>query len=248
MHSRIRGMIAGTLTAISLLLAAVTVAAWVQSARNPWMTELEHSEAGPHGFRFNRVQYLRISGDEQMLDVYPIGTFDEWKIPWWRLILLWLCYPMWRYLPWRRLGLTNNGDTAEGRWIFFKPRPRLLSLRDDFLNLLIVHCKASYIVIAILMLYVVPMTFGDRDQMGEWLVFSGYFALAPLTTVGFVLSIFMGGDRDGLSFAVSLFYILAVSIGYLRRTNRTVNRRVRPSDRGGIFGIAKEEPPPQPSP
>ena len=250
MHGRIRGLIAGTLRAISLLLATATVAAWIVSWRHPWRYDLEFATMGPRGGELPGSEWgWYILGDSRMIDISPRYSFFEWKLVWWRLMLLWLCYPMWRYLPWRKLGLANDGDTSKFRWLLFKPLPRLVLRRQDLRNLLISHCKTSYIIMAITCVLVSAMITFDRPYDWEaWLLLAGYFALAPLTVLWQISSAFMTYDPDAIGFMTCLLYLIGISIVYLRRTNLIIKCQILDVAHVRLIGRTKKEPPPQPSP
>jgi hypothetical protein len=234
------------LTGVAILLAVGTAFAWFLSSKHPWSTCVEFVNLDAHGrfgtrnatwqirwFKTNGEPYTSwawsISGDEDKLDVEPRYSFYEWKIPWWKIILLWLVVPILRFSPWRSIGCANTKlEDARGpyEWLLFKSTNRLVPRGRDIKNVLVAHCLASYLTALVIAIFLgFQLLIHDVGEVGfdrnDIMIIAMLFFLAPLTVPCSLLTSMLY-RIDPLSVGIAGIYLIAGFAWYLRRTNRLI--------------------------
>jgi len=239
-------------TGVSILILAATIAAWVVSGLKPWSMSVEFDKIDSHGHYTYGVGegtwQIRwdagengpgwwISGDSRALDIRPFYSFFEWRIGWWKIVLLWLVVPLWGYTPWRSIGYEiPTGKIPPYEWLLYKSGTRLVSRWQEIKSILPTHCVAAYLTGAVLVLVIVVQQGIPRDPDSVLWILS-LWALAPLT-VPLALLDFWLEEPDGFSLFWWEIYLLILFTLYIRRTNRIICSRV--------FTPSAESPPARP--
>jgi hypothetical protein len=107
---RIRRALRNSLYIISLLLCAVTLTMSAQSYFRPG--EREYSlggKIGPHGGVEEGTDWAwRVSSSHGVLDIQPEGSFFEWRIPYWRPLVLSGLAILYFSVPWPIITRANR--------------------------------------------------------------------------------------------------------------------------------------------
>jgi hypothetical protein len=150
------------LTALSLLLSAATIAAWIFSCQHPWQASVEFDKFAPNngGYTFstepgtwrvfwNERQrfyggwggYVSADAGTLKIESYTPGG-PGWDNGWGKFLLIWLFLPLWRSVPRQ----AESTPSSTWQWLMRRPPIRVVSLLQELYSIFLASSLASYLV------------------------------------------------------------------------------------------------------